>query len=83
MLLSEVRTTWKSHDGQFLPAEMIAVDLTQNAGTIEHHYEIAFEWRVGNELPPDFDIPVENADWREPIRAVFDRDWRSWSPVKN
>ena len=80
-LLSEVRTTWKSQDSQFLPTKISAVDLTTNAGTIERHYEIDIEWKLGEELPPDFDIPVESADWREPIRALFEKDWRNWSPV--
>jgi len=70
-LTSDSMTYWEKVGDRWLPVKRIATSLS---GKTETHYELNYRWKLEDSMP-DGTLDAELADWREPIRVLFDEDW--------
>ncbi|WP_182866103.1 hypothetical protein [Stieleria mannarensis] len=71
-LLSRTKTVWKHKGDLAIPERIEAVTLSN----IELHYTVDFDWKIGRELAGKSMVDPALADWREPVRVLFDVDWQ-------
>lgn len=70
-LMSDSMTYWEKVGDRWLPVKRIATSLS---GKTETHYELNYRWKLEDSMPVGT-LDPDLADWREPIRVLFDEDW--------
>jgi len=71
-LLSDSLATWTKVGEHWLPLKQLATWLKPKAG--ENHYELNYSWKLEDEVPEGL-IRLDNPDWREPFRLLYNEDW--------
>lgn len=72
--ISLVKSQWQKRGDVSLPSKIEIVRLRK----MRTHREmtLSIKYRLGDEIPPELLIEPDLADWREPIRILFDEDWQ-------
>lgn len=69
---SAVKTNWKETSDLFVPSSMMILEHRKNYRLVVN---LSVEYVFGERMGKSPVIEPEMADWREPIRVLFDKEW--------